>query len=83
LRRYSTSLPYDDTNLKLAVNKIGGYQSGTIRKALSVECYDPHSDRWNYVPPLNCEHCAGGAVVLNNRIFVGGSFDPSEYIRQP
>jgi hypothetical protein len=58
--------------LRIYVNEFG-YVAGESTK--SCEWYDPVVNRWTYGPSLN-KHSSGGAVTLNNRIFVCGGVDP-------
>ena len=41
----------------------------------SIECYDPHTNRWTLLPPMSRPRAGIGAAALDGRIYAIGGFD--------
>ena len=54
----------------------GGYDG--VSALSSVECYDPLSNTWRVVPPMQRARSAAAAVALSDRIYVIGGHDGSQ-----
>lgn len=54
----------------------GGYDG--VSALNSVECYDPLSNSWRIVAPMQRARSAAAAISLNDRIYVIGGHDGSQ-----
>ena len=54
----------------------GGYDG--VSALNSVECYDPLSNTWRVVAPMQRARSAAAAVALSDRIYVVGGHDGSQ-----
>ena len=51
----------------------GGYDGSLFLK--SVECYDPQTDRWTYVAPMNIRRSRVALVSDAGRLYAIGGYD--------
>lgn len=52
---------------------IGGFDGRDYLK--DVECYDPQTDTWSQIEPLNRPRSAACVTVMKDRLFVLGGFN--------
>lgn len=57
---------------------VGGWCSGDAIN--SVEKYDPNSNEWRMVAPMNKRRCGVGVAVLNDLLYAVGGHDGQSYL---
>ena len=66
---------YGTASLDGKVYVVGGYKSGGVGQGVlrSVECFDPSTEQWSDVAPMNAARCQHAVAALDNKIYaVGG-----------
>lgn len=59
-------------NLIYAIGGFGGKNNEPLK---SVECFDPISEKWKSMPPLQIERRALASAALADGIYAIGGFD--------
>lgn len=57
---------------------MGGWCSGDAIS--SVERYDPQTNEWRMVAPMNKRRCGVGVAVLNDLLYAVGGHDGQSYL---
>ena len=55
---------------------VGGRDSNSCLN--SVECYDPHTDKWALLPSLNVSRGGVGVTMLDGRLYALGGHEISD-----
>ncbi|KDR07880.1 Kelch-like protein diablo [Zootermopsis nevadensis] len=46
----------------------------------SVERYDCKSNQWSFISPMNTQRASAAAAVLNDKIYVAGGIDDTDFL---
>ena len=87
IRAHASMLQFNFTSSTLAVSPfpasrfaIGGSSDGTNPMNL-VEVYDPSTDKWSDIAPMNSKRSGMAAAPLGGKLYVAGGYDGSSTAR--